>query len=87
MKYYMVTIRDNVAATYRVPACVPNIGGFLRSLGDEVNRAAQDNEFYKHPEDFEVFQLGSYDDETADFEILARPTSLALLKSMVREAH
>lgn len=84
MKLYLVTIRDSVASVFRAPAAVANVAGFLRSLGDEVNRAAPDNDFYKHPEDFEVFLLGEYDDETAKFVLHDTPFSVGLLKSMVR---
>lgn len=84
MKLFLVTIRDAVAGTWRAPACVNSLGGFLRGMSDEVNRAAPDNDFYKHPEDFEVYKLGMYDDESGRFELEPNPVSIGLLKSMVR---
>lgn len=60
----MVSIRDRVADTYQPPFCVPAIGLAVRTFTDELNRAAADNLLYRHPDDFDLFQLGTYDDAT-----------------------
>ena len=71
-----------------VTVTVPRIALFLRAwpvviFSDEINRAAEDNMLYKHPADFELIALGSYDDETAKFELLDPPIQLVTGKSCV----
>lgn len=68
MKYKVVCIRDRSADVFGVPYFVASLGSAVRSFGDEINRVASDNMLYKHPEDFDLFSLGVYDDATATFE-------------------
>lgn len=78
MKYQIISVWDRVAAVYGAPQCVASTGSAIRSFGDEVNRAAQDNQFYMHPDDFDLFHLGSFDDQDADWELFDKPKQLAL---------
>lgn len=48
----------------------------LRSFGDEV--ANRDSNLAKHPEDFALFHLGYYDDETGAVTSLPQPEQIAL---------
>ena len=68
MKLQVFSIKDNAAQTFGRPFFVPAIGLAVRSFSDEVNRSADDNQFYKHPEDFDLYHLGVFDDESASFE-------------------
>lgn len=61
----IVAVRDAKADSFGRPFFVPTVGLGVRSFQDEVNRAAEDNAFYRHPEDFALYELGTYDDETA----------------------
>jgi hypothetical protein len=83
MKLVIVVIRDIVANVYAQPQFVASLGGTIRGFGDEINRAAEDNPLYKHPEDFEMFTLGVYDDSDASFE-LTKPVSVAVGKNLKR---
>lgn len=62
MRYQIVSIRDRAADTFSTPIYVPTIGQAVRSFGDEINRASPDNNLYNHPEDFDLYHLGEYDD-------------------------
>ena len=68
MKYFIVSVRDRAADVFGAPQSVVNIGGAIRAFGDEANRADANNQIYKHPEDFDLYQLGEYDDNTGLFE-------------------
>ena len=68
MKYQMVCIRDRIADVYGVPSFVHSIGSAIRGFGDEINRAAENNALYQHPDDFDLFVVGTYDDQTCEFE-------------------
>lgn len=76
MKMHIVAIRDIKADVFAQPFFTASIGGAIRGFGDEVNRAATDNMLYKHPDDFELYHLGEYDDANARFELLETPKQL-----------
>lgn len=69
MKHYIVAIRDIKTNSYFTPQYVKSIGGYVRQVSDEINSPQQPNTLAHtmsiHPEDFEVYQLGTWDDETA----------------------
>lgn len=82
MRYKVVAIRDRVGDCFSVPNFVPNYGAAIRSFGDEVKRpSSQDrpNPLYDHAEDFDLFALGEYDDDTGSFDC-ELPKQLALGK-------
>lgn len=79
----IVCIRDRAADVFGMPNFVTSIGMAIRSFGDEINRQAQDNPLHKHPEDFDLYELGVYDDATATFEC-GTPRQIAVGKDLVR---
>lgn len=82
MKYFVVCVRDRAADVFGAPNFVLSIGAAIRSFGDEINREGDaNNMFNKHPEDFDLFKLGTYDDQTAQFEC-AMPEQLAVGKDL-----
>lgn len=83
MKLFIVVIRDRAADVFGIPNFVPNIGSAVRSFGDEVNRSAENNPLFAHPEDFDLFHIGVYDDETASFDAHV-PRQIAIGKDMKR---
>lgn len=68
MKMQIVVIRDIKANVHQIPIYTHNIGAAIRSFGDECQRDAPDNILHKHPEDFELWWLGEYDDETGSHD-------------------
>lgn len=67
MKRAVCAVYDSAVNTYGQPFFVPAVGAALRSFVDEVNRKAQDNQLNAHPEDFVLFHLADFDDETGRF--------------------
>lgn len=67
MKRAVCAVFDSAIASYGQPFFVPHVGAALRSFVDEVNRKAQDNQLNAHPEDFVLFHLAYFDDETGEF--------------------
>lgn len=84
MKYVMLAVRDRAADVFGQPFFQTSIGGAIRSFSDEINRKGDNNMLAQHPEDFDLYELGSYDDNAADFEILAKPRQVAVGKDCVR---
>lgn len=74
----VVAIRDVKMNAFSRPWFVPTIGVAVRSFGDECKRDAADNPMWSHPEDFELFHIGMFDEETGKLESLVSPKQLAL---------
>lgn len=62
MRLLMFSVRDSALNAYLRPFCVPAVGAAVRGFTDEVNRG--DSEMHKHPEDYELFQVGEFDEES-----------------------
>lgn len=60
----IVAVKDLAAQAFGQPFFVSSTGLALRSFRDEVNRRADDNQMSRHPEDFELYCIGTYDDES-----------------------
>lgn len=67
MKQFILSVRDAASGMFRHPAHVPSVGMHMRAFSDEVNRLAPDNLLYHHPEDFDLYDLGEFDDETGEY--------------------
>lgn len=68
MKYVVCAIRDRAADAYAVPVFVASRGSAIRSFSDLVNSDQKDNQVSSHPEDFDLYYLGMYDDSNGMFE-------------------
>lgn len=75
MHLQIVTIRDLKTNTYSAPQFIHSIGGYLRGMGDVVN-GPKENDLAKHPEDFEVWHLGTWCDNTGQWHLFETPVSL-----------
>ena len=62
-------------------------GVAMRQFQDEVNRESDDNQLYRHPDDFQLFYLGTFDDNTGAMDLLAQPKMIARAKDvMIRDS-
>lgn len=86
MKYIVIAVRDRAADVYGVPMFVASRGGAIRSFADEINRPADGNVYAKHPEDFDLFEVGTFDDNSCSFDLLDRPLQIAVGKDLVVRA-
>jgi len=73
----VVSVKDLAAQAFGRPVFVPTSGVAIRSFRDEVNREAQDNDIFRHPADYEMYQLGVFDDSTGLIEVISPPKLLA----------
>lgn len=55
-------VRDSAVNAFSRPFFVPAVGAAVRAFGDEVSRV--DSDMHKHPEDFELYELGTFDEES-----------------------
>jgi len=83
--YVVCVIRDSAADAFNVPIFLRSTGVAIRTFTDEVNRAADDNPLYRHPDDHDLYMLGFYDAESGDFK-LEKPRVLARGKDVAQRA-
>lgn len=82
MKMVIVSIRDRAADAYGRPAFVATEGIAIRQFSDEVNNKYENNQMYAHPDDFDLFCLGSFDDSNGSFDLLDSPKQICLGKQV-----
>lgn len=70
MRLFIIGVYDLKAEIWSRPMFLPNIGGAIRSFTDEVNRPAENNEYFKHPGDYVMYHVGYWDDETMKFDTM-----------------
>lgn len=66
-KRCVLAVFDSAVQAFGQPIFVPAIGAGIRSFSDEVNRAAPDNQFANHPDDFQLHYIADFDDESGSF--------------------
>jgi len=82
MIYKVLAIRDRAADLFGQPMFFGTIGTGIRAFGDEVKRPAENNNLNKHPDDFDLYHIADYNDETGNFEVV-RPQQVAIGKDFV----
>lgn len=83
--YQVCTVLDMVAQQYGRPFFTVSEGSAVRGFSDEVNRQSE-SMLYQHPNDFQLFALGTYDDETGSFSLLTTPVLLVSGANVVDRA-
>lgn len=73
MIHVVVSIKDSAVDAFLRPWFVQAVGQASRTFSDEVNRVADDNSMYRHPEDYILYELGSFDDSTGQLQSLGDP--------------
>jgi len=70
MKHLLFTIYDEKAEVFLPPFFVPTLGIATRAFVDCIN--SDTHQFGKHPQDYTLFQLGSFEDHDAELEHLPK---------------
>lgn len=82
MIYNVFTVFDGAISLYLPPF-------FMRSSQEAIRAVADclldpDHAFSKHPADYTLFELGTYVESTAEFQLLATPIRVCTVQSLVR---
>ena len=67
MRLFIVAVYDAAAEAYGRPVFVNSMGQAERSFLDELRRDDPVNEMFRHPSDFSLFDLGTWDDQDGFF--------------------
>ena len=83
MRHACFSIRDTCVGVFGMPMFFQNSAGAVRALGDVVNRSSEDNNYYQHPEHYQLFEIGVFDDDSGSFEPIV-PVFVVDCQSLVR---
>ena len=65
----MCAIYDRIGMAYSAPQFVVSYGSAIRSFGDEIRNQRENNPLNVHPDDFDLYSLGEYNDELGSFDV------------------
>lgn len=78
MRFKIISVRDIVADVFSQPQFAPNLGSAIRSFGDQCRNKTEGNIIGAHPQDFELYELGEFDDSKAEFHCDNPPRQIAV---------
>ena len=81
MLMIICSIKDRAADCYGRPFFTPTDNVAIRSFMDEVNTDREDNQLNRHSDDFDLYALGTFDDNTAIIQMNDVPKLLMLGKN------
>lgn len=67
MRKFVFALRDRATVSFLDPFVVVHKGQAERMFADAIND--EKSPFYKHAEDYDLYELGTFDDGTGVFEI------------------
>lgn len=62
-----LALYDRVGEVFHTPMFMQNLGVAFRGLKDEIARGGEGNTLATHTGDFELYELGTYDQESGEF--------------------
>lgn len=83
MIHFVIAVKDRAAEVFNRPFFVPHRGVAVRDFTDEVNRNAPDNALNRHPDDFDLYLLGTFDDSNGRFAEESDPLVIVRAKDVV----
>ncbi|WNK15063.1 MAG: nonstructural protein [Microvirus sp.] len=81
MKLGVFTVFDSKSLTYYQPFYMASVGAAVRAFADSVNEKG--HAFNLHPEDYTLFQVADYDDNTAIFSQFPNLNNLGVATSFI----
>jgi len=80
MELLAFSIKDRALAAYMRPWFAVTTGQAIRMFTDELNR--HDSEMFKHQDDYDLYHLGSFDEETGKMKPIDTPMQIAIGKHL-----
>lgn len=77
------SIKDSASDLFGRPFYTQALGQATRSFRDEVNRKELNNDLNKHPDDFTLYHLGSFDDNSGRFTVYEEPRLVVRGKDVI----
>jgi hypothetical protein len=80
MIFQIVAIHDRALDAYQQPFLVRAIGEAIRAFQDAINKP--ESPMYAHPDDYDLYMIGTYNDESAKITQAAEPQQIAIGKQL-----
>lgn len=80
MIHKLLSVYDVKSEAYSKPVAVPAVGAGIRAFADAINEGSTD--YAKHPEDYDMYEMGDFDDVSGVILPLAKPKFLAKASSL-----
>lgn len=79
----LFSVYDSAAERFLEPFCAPTVEFAIRSFKEAVTRDG--HQFNKFPEDYTLFKVGEYDQESGSLKPVATPQSLGVAITFMAE--
>ncbi|WNK14542.1 MAG: nonstructural protein [Microvirus sp.] len=76
-------VYDSKAKVFGRPFFTPHLAQAIRGFQDEVNNP-EGGDLNKHPEDFDLYHLGEFEESTGSFDNAQRPSILCTAASLLK---
>lgn len=83
MELKVFAVRDMKALAFMKPFVSVNIATAIRDFGDACNE--QNSPFYKHPEDYVLYEIGLYNDQNGELSSLEAVKMLGAARDFVKD--
>lgn len=83
MILFIVSVKDSAAQAFGRPIFVPTVAVATRSFRDEVNKKNANDDLSRHPSDFELYEIGEFDDATGIITMRESPQLIVRAKDLV----
>lgn len=78
----VVALKDTAARVFGTPFFVQAAPQAIRSLRDEVNAKDSSSDVNRHPSDFELYEIGAFNDDTGALIPHESPVLIARAKDL-----
>lgn len=78
----IVAVKDRGINAFHRPFFTRGNGDAIRSFQDEINNP--ESQLSKHPDDYDLYVLGAFDDNTGEIIAEVQPVQIAIGKQLVR---
>lgn len=80
MIFRLLAIHDRALDAFQQPFTVRALGEGIRAFQDAVNDS--NTAMHKHPDDYDLYEIGTYDDHTAKIDQHDKPQQIAIGKQL-----
>lgn len=84
MHYVIVAILDKKVDAFGRPFTARTDNEAVRIVAQEANRVAPDNMLNTNPEDFALYNIGTYEDETGYIEGKNKPQRIIDVETLIK---
>lgn len=79
----MFTVKDRAIDTYNIPFTQTTREEAVRNFKDQINDDPKTNPLAKHPDDYDLYMVGEFDENWGKLEPIGNPQLIARGKDLV----